>query len=115
MLRQLCLEKKLSANDILDAWPAAAVLQLGKHLVTFDAGFKKLLRRTQLTVLASNQQTGSLGNRPRKPLSHQVTATPIGQEQALRPAATKVSSSAIAAAGAAQLIWPVLPWLPSLP
>jgi len=26
-------------------------LQLGEHLVTFDADFRKLLRRTQLTVL----------------------------------------------------------------
>ena len=51
MLRQLCLEKKLAANEIPDAWLAAAVIQLGEHLVTFDADFKKLLRRTQLTVL----------------------------------------------------------------
>ena len=51
MLRQLCVEKNLSANDIPDAWLAAAVIQLGEHLVTFDAGFRKLLRRTQVTVL----------------------------------------------------------------
>ena len=51
MLRQLCVEKNLSANDIPDAWLAAAVIQLGEHLVTFDADFKKLLRRTQVTVL----------------------------------------------------------------
>ena len=51
MLRQLCIEKKLAANDIPDAWLAAAVIQLGEHLVTFDADFKKLLRRTQVTVL----------------------------------------------------------------
>lgn len=52
MLRQLCIEKNLTANDVPDAWVAAAVIQLGEHLVTFDADFKKLLRRTQLTVLA---------------------------------------------------------------
>ena len=52
MLRQLCIEKKLSANDIPDAWLAAAVIQFGEHLVTFDADFKKLLRRTHVTVLA---------------------------------------------------------------
>lgn len=52
-LRQLCLEKKLAANDIPDAWLAATVIQLGEHLVTFDADFKKLLRRTQVTVLGS--------------------------------------------------------------
>ena len=51
MMRQLCLEKKLTANDIPDAWLAAAVIQLGEHLVTFDSDFKKLLRRAQLTVL----------------------------------------------------------------
>jgi len=51
MLRKLCIAKKLSANDIPDAWLAAAVVQLGEHLVTFDADFKKLLSRTQLTVL----------------------------------------------------------------
>ena len=54
ILRQLCLEKKLAANDISDAWLAAAVIQLGEHLVTFDADFKKLLKRTQVTVLASD-------------------------------------------------------------
>ena len=52
MLRQLCIEKKLAANDIPDAWLAAAVIQLGEHLVTFDTDFKKLLRRTQVTVLS---------------------------------------------------------------
>ncbi|MDD5180757.1 MAG: hypothetical protein PHT15_05805 [Gallionellaceae bacterium] len=53
MLRQLCIEKKLAANDVPDTWLAAAVIQLGEHLVTFDADFKKLLRRTQVTVLIS--------------------------------------------------------------
>jgi uncharacterized protein len=52
MLRQLCITKNLAANDIPDAWLAAAVIQLGEHLVTFDTDFKKLLSRTQLTVLA---------------------------------------------------------------
>jgi uncharacterized protein len=51
MLRQLCIEKKLAANDLPDAWLAAAVLQFGEHLVTFDTDFKKLLSRTQVTVL----------------------------------------------------------------
>ena len=52
LMRQLCIEKKLSANDIPDAWLAAIVIQLGEHLFTFDADFKKLLSRTQVTVLA---------------------------------------------------------------
>lgn len=51
MLRQLCMEKKLAANDVPDAWLAAAVIHFGEHLVTFDADFKKLLRPRQLTVL----------------------------------------------------------------
>ena len=50
-MRQLCIEKKLAANDIPDAWLAAAVIQFGEHLVTFDTDFKKLLKRTQVTVL----------------------------------------------------------------
>lgn len=53
MLRQLCIEMKLVANAIPDAWLAAAVIQLGEHLVTFDADFRKLLRRTQLTILGT--------------------------------------------------------------
>jgi toxin-antitoxin system PIN domain toxin len=51
MLKELCIEKKLAANDIPDAWLAAAVNQFGEHLVTFDADFRKLLRRTQVTVM----------------------------------------------------------------
>lgn len=51
ILRQLCVDKKLVANDIHDAWLAAAVVELGEHLVTFDTDFNKLLRRTQVTVL----------------------------------------------------------------
>lgn len=54
MLRQLCIRKKLAANDIPDAWLAAAVIQFGEHLVTFDTDFKKLLSRTQVTVLVAN-------------------------------------------------------------
>ena len=52
LLRQLCLEKQIKSNGIPDAWLAATILQLGEHLVTFDADFKKLLRRERLTVLA---------------------------------------------------------------
>jgi toxin-antitoxin system PIN domain toxin len=51
LLRQLCIEKNLRANDIPDAWLAAAVVHLGENLVTFDVDFKKLLRRAQLTIL----------------------------------------------------------------
>ena len=54
ILRQLCTEKKLTANDIADAWLGAAVIQLGEHLVTFDANLRKLLKRTQVTVLRAD-------------------------------------------------------------
>ena len=52
LMRDLCIEKTLAANDIPDAWLAAAVHRFGEHLVTFDADFKRLLRRTQVTVLS---------------------------------------------------------------
>ena len=52
IFRQLCIEKQLAANAIPDAWLAAAVIQRGEHLVTLDADFKKLLKRTQVTVLS---------------------------------------------------------------
>lgn len=52
IFRQSCLERKLVANSIPDAWLAACVIQLGEHLVTFDTDFRKLLNRTQVTVLS---------------------------------------------------------------
>jgi toxin-antitoxin system PIN domain toxin len=51
-LRQLCLDKQLSGNDLPDAWLAAAVAQTGEHLVGFDRDFRKLLGRSQFTLLA---------------------------------------------------------------
>ena len=50
-LRSLCLDKRLTANDLPDAWLAAATLQMAEHLVSFDADFKKLLPRSRLTLL----------------------------------------------------------------
>lgn len=50
-LRQLCADKALAANDIPDAWLAAAVIHQGEHLVSFDADFKRLLTRSQFTHL----------------------------------------------------------------
>ena len=52
-LRQLCLDKQLGGNDLPDAWLAAAVDQVGEHLVSFDRDFKKLLGRTRFTLLHS--------------------------------------------------------------
>lgn len=55
VLRRLCLDKHLTANDVPDAWLAAAVIQLGEHLVTFDADFRKLLGRHQVTELVGGK------------------------------------------------------------
>jgi hypothetical protein len=52
-LRRLCVDKQLTGNDLPDAWLASATVQLGEHLVTFDTDFKKLLARSQVTVLAA--------------------------------------------------------------
>lgn len=53
IMHQLCTEKKLTGNAIPDAWLAAAVIQQGEHLITFDTDFRKLLKRSQLTILVS--------------------------------------------------------------
>jgi len=47
----LCLEHTLAANDIPNAWLAAAVIRQGEHLVSFDCDFRRLLPRRQLTRL----------------------------------------------------------------
>ena len=49
--RQLCLDKQLGGNDLPDAWLSAAVAHLGEHLVSFDRDFRKLLARSQFTLL----------------------------------------------------------------
>ena len=51
ILRQLCMTKKLSANEVPDAWLAASVLRHSEHLVTFDADFRRLLLPAHVTVL----------------------------------------------------------------
>ena len=50
-LRQLCLDQQFGGNALPDAWLSAAVAHLGEHLVSFDRDFKKLLGRSQLTLL----------------------------------------------------------------
>ena len=52
-LRQLCLDKQLTGNHLPDAWLAAATLQLGEHLFTFDTDFRSLLPRSHVTVLVA--------------------------------------------------------------
>jgi hypothetical protein len=51
-LRQLCVHKRAGGNDVPDAWLAAAVAHRGEHLVSFDRDFRKLLGRSQFTLLA---------------------------------------------------------------
>ncbi len=49
--RKLCADKALTANDVPDAWLAAAVIRQGEHVVSFDSDFKRLLSRNQFTWL----------------------------------------------------------------
>jgi predicted nucleic acid-binding protein len=51
VLRRVCLDKPLSGNDLPDAWLAAAVVQQSEHLVSFNRDFRKLLTRSQFTLL----------------------------------------------------------------
>lgn len=48
---QLCAERELTGNAIPDAWIAAAAQHHHLHLVTFDKGFRKLLKASMVTVL----------------------------------------------------------------
>ncbi|MCC7098080.1 MAG: PIN domain-containing protein [Rubrivivax sp.] len=50
-LRALCLDKTLAANDLPDAWLAAAAIHQGEHVASFDADFRRLLPRSQFTLL----------------------------------------------------------------
>jgi hypothetical protein len=51
-LREFATAHNLSANDLTEAWIAAAVRTIGSRLVTFDRGFVRLLGRNELTVLS---------------------------------------------------------------
>ena len=50
-LRRLYVEKQLKGNAVPDAWLAAATMHLGEHLVSFDRDFRKLIGRSQFTLL----------------------------------------------------------------
>jgi predicted nucleic acid-binding protein len=52
--REFALSHELVANDLTDAWIAAAVRTLGSHLITFDRGFSRLLGKSELTILDPN-------------------------------------------------------------
>lgn len=47
----LCARHSLTGNAIPDAWIAAAAQNHHLHLVTFDKGFRKLLKPSMVTVL----------------------------------------------------------------
>jgi uncharacterized protein len=49
--RKLCIDKSLTGNAIPDAWIAATAMQLNEHVISFDKDFKKLLSRSQVTIL----------------------------------------------------------------
>jgi len=51
LFEHLCQQHSLAGNAIPDAWIAAAVLANHEHLVSFDQGFRQLLRPHQLTLL----------------------------------------------------------------
>jgi len=51
VFHKLCADKSLVSNAVPDAWLAAAVIQQGEHLVSFDADFRRLLPRGQFTRL----------------------------------------------------------------
>jgi uncharacterized protein len=52
-LRQLCIEKQLKGNAVPNAWLAAATIHLGEHLVSLDRDLRKLIGRSQFTLLAA--------------------------------------------------------------
>lgn len=63
-LRRLCLDKQLTGNRLPDAWLAAATMRHSEHLVSFDRDFRKLLGRSQFTLLEP-----ALENKERHPAS----------------------------------------------
>ena len=50
-LRKLCIDKACAANDVPDAWLAAAAIYQGEHVVSFDADLRRLMPRGQFTRL----------------------------------------------------------------
>jgi predicted nucleic acid-binding protein len=50
-LRALCADQALTANDMPDAWLAAAAIHQGEHVVSFDAALARLLPRARFTLL----------------------------------------------------------------
>lgn len=51
LFEKLCTQHKLTGNAIPDAWIAAAALSHHLQLVTFDKGFRRLMKSSLVTVL----------------------------------------------------------------
>ncbi|MBS4099471.1 MAG: PIN domain-containing protein [Sulfuricella sp.] len=51
LFEQLCERHSLTGNAIPDAWIAAAAQSHHLHLVTFDKGFRRLMKASTVTVL----------------------------------------------------------------
>jgi toxin-antitoxin system PIN domain toxin len=51
LFERWCAEHRLVANDIPDVWIAAAVRSHGERLATFDRGFLRLLKRSEVVLL----------------------------------------------------------------
>lgn len=51
LLERLCEQRDLAGNEIPDAWIAAAVQKNDDQLVSFDKGFRRLLKASQFTLL----------------------------------------------------------------
>jgi predicted nucleic acid-binding protein len=49
-LRQICLDKQQTGNDLPGVWLAAAGSHPGQYLVSFDRDFRKLLARSHFTL-----------------------------------------------------------------
>lgn len=52
-LRKLCADKRVVANDVPDAWLAAAAIHQGEDVASFDADFKRLMPRSRFTLLSA--------------------------------------------------------------
>ena len=51
LFEHLCVLHGLRGNDIPDAWIAAAAQTTHEHLLTFDKGFRRLMKASLVTVL----------------------------------------------------------------
>jgi len=53
LFEKLCTQHEFSGNAIPDAWIAAAALTAHLYLVTFDKDFRRLMKPSMITALAT--------------------------------------------------------------